>query len=300
MDFSHLKSFVAVAEHGHLTRAAETLHLSQPALSGQIKALEESLGVRLFERQPSGMTLTAPGKHLLPHAKGILAAMQQLRHAASSLHRQPTGKLRVGTVLDASFLRVGELLARAFARYPQIELDLHQVVSHEALAGIRSGDLDASFYFGNMPDDLAGVKLRQVLYKIVLPSAWADELKGAPWDALTARPWILTPEQSSHRQLILELFGGKHDLPARVIEADNESVINNLVESGVGISLVRQEIALESSSAGRSVIWPGAEVSTHLWLVYSVDRTADPLIEAVLTVVCDVWADSLQPEEQCS
>ena len=300
MEFTHLKSFVAVAEHGHLTRAAETLHLSQPALSGQIKSLEESLGVLLFERHPSGMTLTASGKLLLTHAKGILAAMQQLRHAASSLHSEPTGKLRIGTVLDASFLRVGELLARAFTRYPQIELDLHQVVSHEALTGIRSGDLDASFYFGDMPDDLAGVKLRQVLYKVVLPNAWADELADAPWDALAARPWILTPEHSSHRQLILRLFQGKQDLPARIVEADNESVINDLVESGVGVSLVRQEIALASSSAGRSMVWPGAEASTDLWLVYAVDRASDPLIEAVLSVICDVWADTLQLEEQCS
>ena len=112
MEFTHLRSFVAVAEHGHLTRAAETLHLSQPALSGQIKSLEENLGVSLFERHPSGMTLTASGKHLLTHARGILAAVQQLRHAASSLHLQPTGRLRIGTVLDASFLRVGHLLAR--------------------------------------------------------------------------------------------------------------------------------------------------------------------------------------------
>jgi len=300
MEFTHLKSFVAVAEHGHLTRAAETLHLSQPALSGQIKSLEESLGVLLFERHPSGMTLTASGKRLLTHAKGILAAMQQMRHAALSLHSEPTGKLRIGTVLDASFLRVGELLARAFTRYPQIELDLHQVVSNEALTGIRSGDLDASFYFGSMPDDLAGVKLRQVLYKIVLPSAWADELAGASWDTLAARPWILTPEHSSHRQLVLGLFAGKQDLPERIVEADNESVIKDLVESGVGISLVRQELALASSSAGRSVVWPGTEVSTDLWLAYAVDRAADPLIEAVLTVVRDVWADSLQVEEQCS
>jgi DNA-binding transcriptional LysR family regulator len=300
MEFTQLKSFVAVAEHGHLTRAAETLHLSQPALSGQIKALEENLGVLLFERQPSGMMLTASGKDLLSHARGILAAVQQLRHAASSLHLEPTGRLRIGTVLDASFLRVGDLLARAFERYPQIELDLHQVVSNEALTGIRSKDLDASFYFGSMPDDLAGVRLRQVLYKVVVPSAWANELEGASLEALAARPWILTPEHSSHRQLIVGLFDGEENLPARIVEADNESVINDLVESGVGVSLVRQEIASASSSAGRSVIWPGAEASTDLWLAYAVDRASDPLIEAVLSVVHDVWADSPQLEEQLS
>src|SRR5438309_110599 len=95
MEFNHLKSFVAVAKHSHLTRAAETLHLSQPALSGQIKSLEDSLGVLLFERLPSGMMLTASGKRLLPQAEDILGAMQKLKHAAASLHDQPTGKLRI-------------------------------------------------------------------------------------------------------------------------------------------------------------------------------------------------------------
>jgi DNA-binding transcriptional LysR family regulator len=89
-------------------------------------------------------------------------------------------------------------------------------------------------------------------------------------------------------------------LPERIIEADNESVINDLVQSGVGVSLVRQELASASSNAGRSVIWPGVEVSTDLWLVHAVDRNEDPLIEALLSVVRDVWADSPQLEEQLS
>ncbi|HVR94792.1 MAG TPA: LysR family transcriptional regulator, partial [Casimicrobiaceae bacterium] len=68
MELNHLQSFIAVARLGHLTRAAETLHLSQPALSGQIKALEENLGVTLFERSSSGMSLTTSGRLLLEDA----------------------------------------------------------------------------------------------------------------------------------------------------------------------------------------------------------------------------------------
>ena len=74
MELYQLRSFAAVAELGHLTRAAEKLHISQPALSAQIKALEDELGVALFDRTPSGMTLTAAGQRLLPEASKVVSA----------------------------------------------------------------------------------------------------------------------------------------------------------------------------------------------------------------------------------
>ena len=74
MELYQLRSFAAVAEAGHLTRASEKLHISQPALSAQIKALEDELGVALFERTPSGMTLTTAGQRLLPEATKVVTA----------------------------------------------------------------------------------------------------------------------------------------------------------------------------------------------------------------------------------
>src|SRR2546425_886255 len=85
MDFNRLRSFAAVAEAGHLTRAAEKLHLSQPALSAQIKALEDELDLTLFERTSTGMALTAAGKRLLAEADKILAASQTFEAEARAL-----------------------------------------------------------------------------------------------------------------------------------------------------------------------------------------------------------------------
>ena len=298
MELTQLRSFVAVAKHQHLTRAAETLHLSQPALSGQIKALEDHLGVPLFERSSTGMTLTLPGRNLLKHAEEIIGAVAELNHSAQAMRGQPMGKLRVGTLLDPALLRVGELLAHATATYPQIELELHQVVSHEALEGIRGGTLDASFYFGALPEaDLSCIPLRQIGYRVALPTAWAQELLHASWDTLAERPWIVAPERSSHRQLVLEMFKGRAAPPAKTIEADNESVINNLIESGVGLSLVRDEIALASAEAGRIVIWPEGQLTTRLWLAYAADRDTDPLIVALLQVLHEVWSDTIVPHD---
>src|SRR6266498_4702668 len=108
MDFNRLRSFAAVAEAGHLTRAAEKLHISQPALSAQIKALEDELDLTLFERTSTGMTLTAAGKRLLAEADKILAASQTFEAEARALKGGVSGKARVGTLSDPAFIRLGE------------------------------------------------------------------------------------------------------------------------------------------------------------------------------------------------
>jgi DNA-binding transcriptional LysR family regulator len=292
MDFNHLRSFVTVAQTGHLTRAAETLHLSQPAVSSHIKTLEEQFGVPLFERSPSGMTLTPSGRRLLAEAEQIIGAVQRLEHSALDLRGQPTGHLKLGTVLDPAVLRVGDLMRGALERYPQMELELFHVMSSDALARVRGGTLDASFYFGALPDaDLNSVALRDIVYRVTVPAAWGEKLRDATWETVAEQPWIVAPEPSSHRQLVMELFRDRIALPERIIEADNESVINNLVESGVGVSLIRDEVAAQSSEAGRSAIWPGLRVTTQLWFVYPVARSADPLLVAILDVLGAVWAD---------
>lgn len=98
MELYQLRSFAAVAESGHLTRAAEILHISQPALSAQIKALEDEFEVALFERTPSGMRLTAAGKKLLPEAEKTLYAAQTLRDEAQNMKGAVASTVTVGTM----------------------------------------------------------------------------------------------------------------------------------------------------------------------------------------------------------
>lgn len=293
VDLTQIRSFIAVAKHGHLTRAAETLHLSQPALSAQIKGLEEELGVTLFRRSPSGMILTTSGRTLLERAEHVMDAVQELRQTADGLDGVVTGHLALGTVLDPGTLRIGELLNRAREQYPHIEIDLHHVVSHEAIAGVRSGTLDASFYFGDKPQDLHSVRLRDITYRVAMPVCWAVELQAASWDDLAVRPWVVAPEPSSHRQLVLEAFKDRSAPPEHTIEADNESVIVNLVESGVGASVVRDEIALASAAEGRIAIWRDVKVNTTLWLALDRSRMNDQTHAALIELVNAVWSRPL-------
>jgi len=288
MDLNHLRSFVTVAKFGHLTRAAEALHLSQPALSGHVKSLEEELGVTLFERTPTGMNVTPAGQTLLVEAEKIIDAVAHLAQSAQELRGQPTGHLKLGTVLEPITLKLGDLLVLAQQRYPQIELEIHHMMSSDALARVASGTLDASFYFGDEPNaNLRAVALREITYRVAIPVAWADEVAGAAWDVLAERPWIVAPEPSTHRQLVMHLFGGK--APPKIIEADNESLIINLVASGVGASVVREDVIGQEGEAAKHQVWPGKSVATRLWLVYLAARDADPLIVALRDVLAEVW-----------
>jgi DNA-binding transcriptional LysR family regulator len=290
VELYQLRSFVVVAELGHLTRAADKLHISQPALSAQIKALEDELELELFERKPSGMVLTAAGRQLVPHAQELLFNAQALRDQARSIKGQVGGVARLGTLSDPQFIRVGELLSIAVERYPLIEIQLHHEVSGEAFEKVRDGALDASFYYGDLTHTgVAAKKLRDVAYRIVAPASWRRRIGKADWDAIAAEPWVMTPPISTHHQLASALFQDHGIEPTKVVEADDEFVVGSLVISGVGMALMREDLALEKVQSGEICLWREVRLSTTLQFIYGSERAHDPVIRALLEMLSEVW-----------
>jgi DNA-binding transcriptional LysR family regulator len=291
MELYQLRSFTVVAEEGHLTRAAERLHVSQPAVSGQIKALEQELGLRLFERSASGMVLTVAGKELLATAQRVLTAAEDMKQKARRLTGEIAGVLRVGTVSNPASLRVGDLLAAVVERHPRLQLELQHEVSGVALEAVREGRLDASFYFGDAPGrDVVALRLRDPVYCVAAPAAWADRIRSAGWAEIAAMPWILTPATSTHNRLVTRLFEEQGiEPPQRGVEADQESVIETLVVSGVGVSLLREELAKELAAAGEICIWDKARLRTTLWFVCAAGREEDPLLAALFSLLREIW-----------
>jgi len=110
VDPQALRAFAAVAREGNVSRAAQRLHLSQPAVSLQLKALAEATGLQLFTRTSQGMALTHDGAALLPMADKALAALADFGQAAAGLHNTVRGLLRIGTILDPEFTRLGAFL----------------------------------------------------------------------------------------------------------------------------------------------------------------------------------------------
>src|SRR5688500_9287684 len=296
MELYQLRSFAAVAELGHLTRAAERLHVSQPALSAQIRALEETLGVTLFERGSSGMSLTAAGRRLLPAARDVVAKAAALRGVAQSMHGDVAGRLSVGTLADPGVLRLGEMLAVARDRHPLLEIELHHEVSGAAFAKVRDGELDASFYYGPLGHPaVASAPLRTLVYRVAAPAAWRGRVDAASDAEIAALPWIMTPPISTHHALATHFFAARGLAPASVVEADNEVVIRSLVVSGVGVALLREDVALAAASDGEVVLWEPAHIETTLQFIWPDARSAEPALAALVALVRERW-----PQEQGS
>jgi DNA-binding transcriptional LysR family regulator len=298
MELYQLRGFAAVAEAGHLTRAAEKLHLSQPALSAQIKALEDELGVTLFERSASGMALTAAGRRLLPEAGRVLADAAALHGLARTIQGEVNGHVRVGTLADPEFIRLPALLAQATERFPLLEIELHHEVSGAAFEKVRDGALDASFYYGDLAHPaVESIPLREIAYRVAAPAAWRDKVEGARWEEIAALPWVMTPAISTHHVLATRLFAERGSAPATLIEADNETVIRSLVASGLGVALVREDLAREAVDATELIVWPEARLATRLHFIYPAEKRDEPEIRALVGVVRDVWRDAVAPPD---
>jgi DNA-binding transcriptional LysR family regulator len=143
MDLRHLRYFLFVAEEMHFGRAAQRLGISQPPLSQQIRALEEELGVQLFERTSRRVSLTAAGRALLPQAREALAQMDRAAQAARQAHRGEIGRLGLGFTASAPFVpRVADALYAFRQSHPQVELALQELARDEQIARLEKDELD--------------------------------------------------------------------------------------------------------------------------------------------------------------
>src|SRR5262245_27664358 len=177
MELYLLRTFVAVAEQGHLTKAATLLHLSQPAISGQVKALEDALGLRLFERSPSGARLTKAGAALLPGARSALAAAAEFTASAKRLAGHLTGKARVGTILDPGVIRLGSFVSTLLERCPWLDVELAHGISTWAMECVSNGSLDAAFFMGDgLHANVRALPLAELSYQVVAPAAWRAKI----------------------------------------------------------------------------------------------------------------------------
>jgi DNA-binding transcriptional LysR family regulator len=146
MELRHLRYFVAVAEEGHITRAAERLGIQQPPLSHQIRALERELGVQLFRRLPRGVELTEAGRAFLEHARACLGRVDEGVEAAKRAARGEQGHLRLAVPPTAPFHPFVPKVIRAFRdAFPMISLAMEESLRMETLERLRGGQVDVAF-----------------------------------------------------------------------------------------------------------------------------------------------------------
>ncbi|HEY9280900.1 MAG TPA: LysR family transcriptional regulator [Eoetvoesiella sp.] len=286
MELYQLRTLIVVAREQHLTRASERLHISQPAVSGQIKSLETELGLTLFLRKSGGMQLTEQGESLLQHAETVLSAATELTAEARRLSGRIIGKISLGVILTPTFIRLGELTAALLASYPDLDIDFRHRNSTAGLQGVRSRELDASFYLGKgLPEDIGSIELCPVSYVVVASPAWADKLVNANWQTVASMPWVTTPKESAFYRMVEALLRDHGHEPKSIVEADQESMVISLVQAGVGISLVRRGVADNLVKTGELITWDQGKATSTLSLIYLASRANDPVTQAIASTV---------------
>lgn len=291
-----LRAFVAVAREGNVSRAAARLHLSQPAVSLQLKALSSATGLTLFTRTPQGMALTGDGAALLPVAEKALASLADFSQAAAGLHTTLRGTLRIGTILDPEFIRLGAFLKQLVETAPQVGTELSQGMSGDVLARLASGALDVGFFLEPPDEPLGAPFLRQPLarfrYSVLAPAGWGPQVRGKDWKALAALPWLDTPPASAHHRLQRRVFGPGSLTglaPRRVALVDQEASMLDLVKSGVGLSLVREAIAMREAQALGLVLADRVSLDCELSFICLQARASEPVIASARAALATVW-----------
>lgn len=290
MDPVQLRAFVTVAREGNLTRAAKRLHLTQPAVSLQIKGLQAALQLQLFTRSSTGMQLTDDGAKLLPFAERVLASLAEFRQGADSLHSTLSGSLSIGTILDPEFIRLGAFLKRLTESYPQVSTQLHHGMSGSVLNQIRADTLDVGFYLGTPGKECHAETLTRFSYSVLAPQGWKSRVAGKGWAALAGLPWVWTPPESAHNRLLSRVFAQHRVTPNKVAMVDQEPSMLDLVKSGVGLSLVRESTALHEAHTHGLVIADKVHLETELTFICLARRRQEPVIDAVFSLLKSVWA----------
>jgi DNA-binding transcriptional LysR family regulator len=142
MDIVNLKAFIAVAEHGSFSLAAEELHLCQPAVSKRIATIETELNTHVFDRIGKTISLTEAGRTLLPRAQNILQELDDSCRAITNLSDEVTGSLRIGTSHHIGLHRLPPVLRNYTKQFPDVELDLHFMDSEQVCRLVEKGELE--------------------------------------------------------------------------------------------------------------------------------------------------------------
>lgn len=291
MEIYQIRAFVTVARVGNLTRAAEALSLTQPAVTAQIKALEQSLGVTLFDRSAGKFALSKAGETLLATAESVLSLGTQLKSEAIQLQGELHGLVELGIPSEhVDFLRLGELASSVTKSLPLIELQTRVLPTMQLVEYVNTGRLSAALTIAAyQPRDVQWMPLRSVTYRIAIPNALAEQLKLSGWSELAALPWLDGPHGSHIHLLLRELFE-RHGLAPRVVmNSADQANMDALVRADAGCALVREEIALAGAKRHDFVVWGHGKIEAQLGFITSTENASQPILVALVSMLKEIW-----------
>jgi DNA-binding transcriptional LysR family regulator len=289
LTLDQLKAFVAIARLGSFTRAARTLHLSQPAVSTQIRNLEEVLGARLFDRSTRSVALSPVGKELAPLLERILRDIEAVALAAKERATIPHGVVTVAALPSISSGLLPLAIARFRERFPAVSIRLKDALAERVVAMVKAGEVDFGIATAVRPDpEIEVAPLMADQMSVVFRPGHALDRKGRiVLEDLRAHPLILTDPQSSVRTLVDRAFESTGELPAPAYEVTYMSTAIALAKAGLGIAILPSSAALEGKqlSGLRSRPIRGEALTRKIGLIRRAGRSLSPAAERFADVL---------------
>ncbi len=284
MELSELRSFVAVAREGQMTRAAATLGLTQPAVSGQLARLEAELGTSLFHRTPKGMELTDAGRVFLEHVERALVDISDGVESLSELQGLARGSLSVGGGATATTYLIPPVLSRFHERYPGVHLYVREAGSRAVMSAVLAGELDLGVVTvsGEPPPRLTVRPwMQDELVLIVPPGHRLEGRSTFAWSELHEEPLVLFEAGSAVRQRIDAAVADAGVEPHIVMELRSIESIQQMVAQGIGAAFVSR-FALREPARALAPKTGVAALRRELAVVHRADRRLSRAARAFL------------------
>ncbi|WP_280189124.1 LysR family transcriptional regulator [Delftia sp. PS-11] len=240
MDFKQLRAFVTVAETGNVTRASALLNLVQPAVSRQLRLLEEDLGTELFDRSRHGMQLTPAGKTMLEYARRILGEAARAKAEIQPTQGPVAGIVSIGLLASTSDLLASLIATEVARRYPHIRLRLTIGYAGHLQDWLEAGDVDAALLYGQKETPALHVKalLEESLWVVAAPSARLSRRRPLSLSRVAREPFVLPAAPQGLRAMI-EHAAAESGLTLQVFAETNAlSVQKELVAQGHGWTIL--------------------------------------------------------------
>ena len=292
MQISQINAFLAVAELGSFSLAAEQLHITQPAVSKRIRQLEISINTALFDRISKRSILTPNGQAFKPHAERILQELKSYRFSLSRQQDSPSGSLSFATSHHIGLHRLPGTLRDFKIRYPQVDLDLHFMDSEDACVAIANNELELAIV--TLPEladeklDSEPVWIDQLVVVTAADHPLANQQEIDPLDLLEHAA-ILPSLGTFTRKIINSLFAASKEQLKIILETNYLETIKVMVSANLGWSILPQSMVDSTLSSHRL---RGLDVQRPLGIVTRKNRTLSLSSTAMIDLLRDSKVDN--------
>lgn len=297
MDFKQLRAFITVAETGNVTRAAEVLHLVQPAVSRQIMLLEQDVGAPLFTRERHGMVLTDAGRALAGHARLAMLELDRARAEIAGSKAGVGGLVTLGLLPSTIDMLSGPLVAAVAASYPGIRLRIAMGYAGTLVGWLRSGEIDAGLLYGaeRSPEMRTRPLIEEPLWVIGPRAAKLRRAKPVSLASLIGQPLVLPSTPHGIRALVDHACAVSKVTLSVTAETNALSVQRSLVLGGHGLTILPPIAVADDLRSGQLSGAPLADPAIQRTIVLAepIDRptlhhvrcAVDLLVEGARTAV---------------